>query len=524
MLQNSVVNTNKILTSTTHSTPFDDTTDADLKNIGIMFTCPVNRLINAYKQMYKHVENKPSFRDFYSHPNRVNLYSKLFTNMKLDGIGLIAIDTYMLKSLLLAEEWLDIEIGRFRYEAIARRVNVDISADDFNNITALHAADIALFNEAKKIFVARWEQLINKKQCITDKNKKLVIHVGPPKTGTSAIQYWFKKNRESLLNEGILYPEHNIDGNNISSGNVDCLITNRLNNESAHYDHSKARKVIQELNESAADMLLLSSEHFFYYLPWLFAYLPNAEFIFYVRHPLSALESGYHQQVKRHKYTRPFAMPSKISFQQLDILTKVAREFSPKLLISYFDEKLFYNGSLISDFLHLLPQKSNITANVERVNSQYCHEAIELMRFCNHFASNDVLARLDKFLQEYSQSQSSFSYITKNDVNTFSSNMQYQAKLLAEQVPQLKIDKMIQLIANYAPRGNLQAQYEELDFSDIIAELKSKDLLLVAKLMDEIDKKFISEHFLIVELLTLTMKEKLLLKAKKVFSFAFKSN
>ncbi|WP_049786944.1 hypothetical protein [Brumicola nitratireducens] len=473
--------------------------------------------------MYKHIESKPSFKDFYSHPNRVNLYSKLFTNMKLDSIGLIAIDTCVVKSLLLAEDWLDIEIGRFRYEAITARVNVDISADDFNNITALHAADIALFNEAKKIFVARWEQLINKKQCITHKNKKLVIHVGPPKTGTSAIQYWFKKNRESLISEGILYPEHNLDGNNISSGNVDCLITNRTESESAHYDHSKARKVMQELNDSTADMLLLSSEHFFYYLPWLFAYLPNAEFIFYVRHPLSALESGYHQQVKRHKYTRPFAMPSKISFQQLDILTKMAKEFSPKLLISYFDEKLFHNGSLINDFLHLLPKKSNITANVERINSQYCHEAIELMRFCNHFASNDLLARLDKFLQEYSQSQPSFSYITKTDVNNFSSDMQHQAKLLAKQVPQLRLEKMMQIITNYAPREN-EAQHEELDFSDIIAKLKSKDLLLVKKLIDEIDNKYISEHFSIVELLALTIKEKLLLKARKVFFLAFKSS
>jgi hypothetical protein len=484
--------------------------------MGVMLTCPVNRLVNAYKQMYQHVESKPSFKEFYSYPNRVNLYSRLFYKIKLDHIGLIAIDTLAFKSLLLAEDWLDITIGRFRYEAISGKVNLDISAHDLANITALHSKDIELFEEAKRIFQFRWQELVNKNQCFIKKDKKVVIHVGPPKTGTSAIQYLFKKNRGSLLNAGILYPEHNIDGNNISSGNVDHLISSEMTNKPPYFDHSKAHKVIRELNESAADLLLLSSEHFFYYLPWLFAYLPNARFIFYVRHPLSALESGFHQQVKRHKYTKPFAIPSKISFQQLEILAKVSREFSPKLSISYFDDKLFHNGSLINDFLHLLPQKSNITADVQRVNSQYCYEAIELMRFCNRFVSNDILAHLDKFLQEYSQTQPLFSYITETDVNTFSGDMAQQAKRLSEQLPQLKIDKMMQVISNYTPKGKAQAKHQELDFSDIVAELKSKDLLLVEKIVDEIHNKSINEPFFIVDLLTLTIKEKLLLKAKKL--------
>lgn len=46
------------------------------------------------------------------------------------------------------------------------------------------------------------------------------IHVGPPKTGTSAIQKWCLDNKTLLLGYGIYYPEHDVDPNGVSSGNL----------------------------------------------------------------------------------------------------------------------------------------------------------------------------------------------------------------------------------------------------------------------------------------------------------------
>ena len=62
---------------------------------------------------------------------------------------------------------------------------------------------------------------------------KVVIHVGPPKTGTSALQNWLLQNRLWLQQNGIYYPEHGVDVNGVSSGNVDSL-----------YDRNKERHLI----------------------------------------------------------------------------------------------------------------------------------------------------------------------------------------------------------------------------------------------------------------------------------------
>ena len=51
-------------------------------------------------------------------------------------------------------------------------------------------------------------------------NKEIYIHVGPPKTGTSAVQKWLSSNQSFLKKQGVFYPSHSVDANGVSSGNV----------------------------------------------------------------------------------------------------------------------------------------------------------------------------------------------------------------------------------------------------------------------------------------------------------------
>ncbi|MGI9369243.1 MAG: hypothetical protein ACR2O2_10450, partial [Ruegeria sp.] len=37
-------------------------------------------------------------------------------------------------------------------------------------------------------------------------DKELILHIGHPKTGTTTLQQTFKKNRDFLEKQGILYP------------------------------------------------------------------------------------------------------------------------------------------------------------------------------------------------------------------------------------------------------------------------------------------------------------------------------
>lgn len=52
---------------------------------------------------------------------------------------------------------------------------------------------------------------------------QFIFHIGPPKTGTSAIQYWCETHRDELLKHNIYYPAHDVDANGISPGNLQSI-------------------------------------------------------------------------------------------------------------------------------------------------------------------------------------------------------------------------------------------------------------------------------------------------------------
>ena len=48
----------------------------------------------------------------------------------------------------------------------------------------------------------------------------VVLHIGAPKTGTSAIQAYLSAHREQLSEAGYRYPRHPVDENNIGGGHA----------------------------------------------------------------------------------------------------------------------------------------------------------------------------------------------------------------------------------------------------------------------------------------------------------------
>ena len=81
------------------------------------------------------------------------------------------------------------------------------------------------------------------------KNKQIIIHVGPAKTGTSALQYFLLRNCDELKKVGYYYPNHRLDENDISGGHG-----------SPEFD---IKKTINEFLESNYHTLILSAESFF---------------------------------------------------------------------------------------------------------------------------------------------------------------------------------------------------------------------------------------------------------------------
>ncbi|MEI8640730.1 hypothetical protein P4S68_04950 [Pseudoalteromonas sp. Hal099] len=110
---------------------------------------------------------------------------------------------------------------------------------------------------------------------------KVVIHIGPPKTGTSAIQYCLQHDRPRLAEHGIYYPKHTTDINGISSGNLnsiyDVTSSGRLLNK------LKVDKLINLCEKQGMDTLLLSSEFFFENMDEIGNVFPSAVFVAYIR-------------------------------------------------------------------------------------------------------------------------------------------------------------------------------------------------------------------------------------------------
>ena len=84
--------------------------------------------------------------------------------------------------------------------------------------------------------------IIQKKQNKLYLMKNIYLHIGTPKTGTSALQSFLLNNSEELDRQGYDYPEHKVDVNHISSGNGQEII-NIMNKEGVE----EAQKYIDTL-------------------------------------------------------------------------------------------------------------------------------------------------------------------------------------------------------------------------------------------------------------------------------------
>lgn len=274
-------------------------------------------------------------------------------------------------------------------------------------------------------------------------NKQIYIHVGPPKTGTSAVQKWLSSNQPFLENNGVFYPSHSVDANGVSSGNVTsiydvnekkklCLNKDRLTN------------LIDTFNKSEYSILLLSSEFFFREMDEFKLHIPNAKFIAYVRNPMENRESSYNQSVKRH-----FQL-EKINTGRIKRLPNMARlvEFTDtyganELYLRLYGDQYFKGGNIVSDLLSVIGIEVKVKLPV--VNSSYQFEALEFKRWFNQFHLDDYQVMVDRALQGFVEGKSHYSLIPKAQ---YIDDSIYYANLLDNYAKDLKTLNLAPLIAD----------------------------------------------------------------------------
>lgn len=247
--------------------------------------------------------------------------------------------------------------------------------------------------------------------------KTIVIHIGPPKTATSALQFCFSQNAEHLLENDIWYPQHRVDSNLVSSGNMGCILSRHTDysNEPSlrqwKVDEHKAKKLLAELNNKSCSTLLLSSEFFWTEAIELFRVFPTAKFVAYLRNPIELLESNYNQGIKRHGKTKKLSVRRDVKFASLLTLSKLYKNIGRNNfeLRPYCDD-LYVGGRIETDFFSCLKVDCQ-TLNTERINRSYSFEALEFKRMANHFNLGKLEPKLDRVLQGCTLGNMNYSFI-----------------------------------------------------------------------------------------------------------------
>lgn len=312
--------------------------------------------------------------------------------------------------------------------------------------------------------------------------KDIYIHVGPPKTGTSAVQKWLSDNQSFLERNGVLYPSHTVDQNGVSSGNV-RTIYDVSEDKQFTLNVERISSLLDKFYKGNYTTLLLSSEFFFIRMLELKKHIPNAFFIAYVRNPLEVKESGYNQSVKRHfQVDRINPSRSKRLPYMARLVEYVRLNNKDDLHLRLFGENYFKNGNIVSDLLSVLGIE--IKVSLPRVNSSYQFEALEYKRWLNQFHLNEYQVLIDRALQGYSGGTSQYSLIHHRQ---YVDDSIYYSELIANYAQELDCKHLQPLISDMKkalPKPYIEQTLSEVEFLSMCKYLQRElkvDYYLLSK-------------------------------------------
>ena len=244
----------------------------------------------------------------------------------------------------------------------------------------------------------------------------VVIHIGSPKTGSSAIQKYLVEHRSQLIELGYYYPKHGLDQNGISGGH--SIIGKNLLDGKIAEAKAVFRTFLSEAEQRKCT-LLLSAESFFYKPNELKSIIENyrCKIIAFFRDPIDAIYSAYNQAIKRHYAT------TRLKNYCQNIINQPAKQFSGEsfqewanafgkehLTVIGYDLDLFKQTPIQSVFLSIIgipteQQSKHFKFNHKFVNNSYCLAALELKRMLNFVLDREQTKyneSIDYFLQQRS--------------------------------------------------------------------------------------------------------------------------
>lgn len=136
--------------------------------------------------------------------------------------------------------------------------------------------------------------------------KTLIVHIGVPKTGSSAIQQFFRINQEAIEKSGFFYPSSCVSSDYSHNELVFLMHENAYRSVDLISASEQLSKIKNDFEKSGCHTLVISSECFSsfpedsIFLEFIENY--NLKVIAYLRNPYDYLESWYKQWVEDRFY------------------------------------------------------------------------------------------------------------------------------------------------------------------------------------------------------------------------------
>lgn len=252
----------------------------------------------------------------------------------------------------------------------------------------------------------------------------VVIHIGIPKTGSSAIQSFLLQNSSQLNKLGFYYPYHKCDKNNISGGH------SKLSNYLINNNVVAAKSVFDDYLSQAREKrltLLLSAESLYYKPDQLKEVIQEkkCKIVAFFRDPVAAIFSNYNQIVKRHFATATFEQFCRnivASNNDIQLTGKIFDQWSEdysqqNLTVLGYDPALFEQIRIEQLFLKVLGINEVFFDDFQyvekKINQSYTGLALELKRLLNFVLDEEqghYNGRIDFFLQNHSDQFNETSY------------------------------------------------------------------------------------------------------------------
>ncbi len=242
--------------------------------------------------------------------------------------------------------------------------------------------------------------------------KKLYLHIGMGKTGTTALQDFFAHNRQALGALGIVYPERGVMSNahHLLSPHIPRFLENE-------WQFEQVDDWAPDLAETGDGSILLSSE----LMAWAdeavarkFCAQVSAWFdlhvVVYVRRQDNIIMASYNQQIKAGPQRRRIDLIYQKQMERFDyprILAPWADSLEPgKVIVRPYERQQFHGGDIRRDFMyHVFGVETGEELTLPQGNSnpRLSLAAGEYKRMVNCLVEDgEKNARFNELLMQYS--------------------------------------------------------------------------------------------------------------------------